>query len=128
MGVPTTFWNLLKMTYQQPLADRARVFIACSADYNNRTALVEALGSIFLDTIEDQREYFYFDCPAMTEIFDDGVFNRLAFRRFVSGDAADAAIVRSLNFTHIVVGGDDTFVRALVSNLGAPHAALERLM
>jgi hypothetical protein len=50
-----------------------RVFIACSAEYRNRKAILEALGSIFLETIDGQREYFYFDCPAITEIFDDGV-------------------------------------------------------
>jgi len=116
------------MTHQQPIAAQARVFIACSAEYRNRKAIMEALGSIFLDTIEGQREYFYFDCPAMTEIFDDGVFSRSAFRRFVSGDKKDAAAIRSMNLTHIVAGGDDTFVKALVSDLGSPNAALVRLM
>lgn len=104
------------------------MFIACSAEYSNRKAIMEALGSIFLDTIEGQREYFYFECPAMAEIFDDGAFNRSAFRRFVSGDAADAATIKTLDFTHIVAGGDDSFVRALTSALGAPNAVLVRLM
>ena len=116
------------MTDQQPIAAQTRVFIACSEEFRNRKAIMEALGSIFLDTIDGQREYFYFDCPALTEIFDDGVFNRSAFRRFDSRDAKDAATLRSLNFTHIVAGGDDTFVEALVSNLGAPEAAIVRLM
>jgi hypothetical protein len=104
------------------------VFIACSAEYRNRKAILEALGSVFLDTIEGQREYFYLDCPAMTEIFDDGVFNRSAFRRLNHGDAKDVATLRSLNFTHIIAGGDDTFVTALVADLGAPDASLVRLM
>ncbi|SFV32230.1 hypothetical protein [Hyphomicrobium facile] len=116
------------MTDQQPIAAQTRVFIACSEEFRNRKAIMEALGSIFLDTIDGQREYFYFDCPALTEIFDDGVFNRSAFRRLNSGDPKDASTLRSLNFTHIVAGGDDTFVKALVSNLGAPEAAIVRLM
>ncbi|MBY0559535.1 hypothetical protein [Hyphomicrobium sp.] len=116
------------MTDQQPIAAQTRVFIACSEEFRNRKAIMEALGSIFLDTIDRQREYFYFDCPALTEIFDDGVFNRSAFRRFNPGDAKDAATIRSLNFTHIVAGGDDAFVKTLVSNLGAKKAAIVRLM
>ncbi|WP_045835967.1 hypothetical protein [Hyphomicrobium sp. 99] len=116
------------MTDHHPKADVARVFIACSAEYRNRKALVEALGSIFLDTIEGRREYYYFECPVINEIFDDGVFGRSAFRRFVSGNATDATAIKSLKITHIVAGGDDAFVTSLVSDLEAPNAALVRLV
>jgi len=104
-----------------------RVVIACSPTYRNRRALMEALGSIFLETIEEQREYYYFDCPAMSEIFDDGVFNRLSFRQLMPGDRSQAEVVRNLGFTHIVAGGDDTFVGDLLSELGATDALLVRL-
>jgi len=113
--------------HHQPAADNARVFIACSAEYRNRKALVEALGSIFLDTIDGRREYCYFECPVISEIFDDGVFGPSSFRRFVPEDAKDMAILKSLKFTHIVAGGDDTFVTTLVSKLDAPNAILIRL-
>ncbi len=111
----------------QPIVSNARVFIACSAEYRNRKALVEALGSIFLDTIDGRREYYYFECPVISEIFDDGVFGPSSFRRFVPEDATDLATLKSLKFTHIVVGGDDTFVTTIVSKLDAPHAIVVRL-
>jgi len=116
------------MTDQQTIASHARVFIACSAEYRNRKALVEALGSIFLDTIEGRREYYYFECPVINEIFDDGVFGPSSFRRFASEDATDMAAIKSLDVTHIVAGGDDTFVATLVSKLDAPNAILVRLV
>ncbi|MBS0233829.1 MAG: hypothetical protein JSR99_10115 [Proteobacteria bacterium] len=103
-----------------------RVVIACSPTYRNRRAIMEALGSIFLETIEEQREYYYFECPAMSEIFDDGVFNRLSFRQLTPGDQSQADVVK-LGFTHIVAGGDDTFVGNLLSELGATDALLVRL-
>lgn len=113
--------------HHQPSADNARVFIACSAKYRNRKALVEALGSIFLDTIDGRREYYYFECPVISEIFDDGVFGPSSFRRFLPEDATDLAILKSLKFTHIVAGGDDAFITTLMSKLDAPNAILVRL-
>lgn len=104
-----------------------RVFIACSPTYSNRRALLEALGSIFLDTIEEQREYYYLECPAMTEIFDDGVFNPQMFRRLAPVDASQADAVRNLGFTHVVAGGDDAFVANLLSEIRAADALLVRL-
>jgi hypothetical protein len=104
-----------------------RAFIACSPDYHNRRALMEALGSIFLDTIEGQREYYYFECPAMTEIFDDGVLNQAMFRRLIHGNPGDAAAMKALAFTHIIAGGDDVFVDRLLAELNTPDAVLVRL-
>ncbi len=104
-----------------------QIFIACSPTYHNRRAIMEALGSIFIDTIEEQRQYYYFECPAMTEIFDDGVFNRAMFRLIAPGDATDSSPIKSVKFTHIVAGGDDAFVANVLSEIGADDAMLMRL-
>ena len=115
------------MSHHKPTNSLVRVFVACSPEYGNGRALREAFTSIFLDTIEGQREYYYFDCPAMTEILDDGFINRSIFHRFVRGDAKDAAAIKALKFTHIVAGGDDAFVEDLVAELASPDAVLVRL-
>ncbi len=104
-----------------------RVLIACSPAYHNRRAIMEALGSIFLDTIDEQREYYYFECPAIAEIFDDGVFNRTSFRRLLPADATATKTFEDLRFSHIVAGGDDGFVAKLLSDIGAQDALLVRL-
>ncbi len=115
------------MSHHQDPSHIARVFVACSPTYRNRRALMEALGSIFLDTIEGQREYYYFECPAMTEIFDDGVFGPQMFRRLAPGDVSHANTIETLGFTHVVAGGDDTFVANLLSEISAADALLVRL-
>lgn len=115
------------MSHHKPADTRVRVIVACSPDYSNHRALMETFASIFLDTIEGEREYYYFDCPAMTEILDDGFINRAIFRRFVHGDAKDAAAIKALKFTHIVTGGDDAFVEGLLAELASPDAVLVRL-
>ncbi len=115
------------MSHHKPGNTLVRVFVACSPEYNNRRALMEAFGTIFLETIEGEREYYYFDSPAMAEILDDGFINRAIFRRFTHGDADDAAAIKALKFTHIVVGGDDAFVNGLLAELSSPDALLVRL-
>jgi hypothetical protein len=115
------------MSHHKPKHSLVRVFVACSPEYGNGRALREAFASIFLDTIEGEREYYYFDCPAMIEILDDGFINRSIFQRLVRGDAKDAANIKALNFTHIVAGGDDAFVENLVAELKCPDAVLVRL-
>jgi len=106
--------------HQQPHV--TRVFIACSPGYNNRRAIMQALASIFIDTIEEQREYYYFDCPAMMEIFDDGVFNRANFRRLATDGLSNA-----VEFTHIVTGGDEAFIAKLLSEIKSEGAEVLRL-
>jgi hypothetical protein len=115
------------MSHHKPANTLVRVFVACSSDYNNRRALMEAFATIFLDTIEGEREYYYFDNPTIAEILDDGFINRAIFRRFVHGDASDAAAIKALTFTHIVAGGDDAFVKNLLAELASPDAQLVRL-
>ncbi len=115
------------MSHHKPADTLVRVLVACSPDYSNRRALMETFASIFLDTIEGEREYYYFDCPAMAEILDDGFINRAIFRRFVHGDTKDAAAIRALRFTHIVAGGDDAFVESLLAELASSDALLVRL-
>jgi hypothetical protein len=88
---------------------------------------MEALGSIFIDTIEEQREYYYFECPAITEIFDDGALSRAVFRQMIPGDAATLSTFANLRFSHVVAGGDDAFVAKLLSDLGSSDALLVRL-
>ncbi len=88
---------------------------------------MEALGSIFIDTIEEQRQYYYLECPAMNEIFDDGVFNRAMFRLIAPSDTTDSSPIKSVKFTHIVAGGDDAFVANVLSEIGANDAMLMRL-
>jgi hypothetical protein len=104
-----------------------RIFVACSPTYRNRRAIMEALGSIFIDTIEQQREYYYLDSPAMDEIFDDGALNRAVFRKLPPDGDAQMAAIKDLKFTYIVAGGDDTFVADLLSAAGAPDSLLVRL-
>jgi hypothetical protein len=113
------------MSHHKRPPNIVRIFIACSPSYHNRRAIMEALGSIFIDTIEQQREYYYFDCPAMAEIFDDGVFNSAVFHLLVPADAARDT--KNLQFTYVVAGGDDAFVAKTVSELGASDALLVRL-
>lgn len=115
------------MSHHKHPPHTTRVFIACSPTYRNRRALMEALGSIFLDTIEEQREYYYVECPAMAEIFDDGVFNRASFRQLELGDPSQTETIRNLGFTHVVAGGDDAFVAQLLSEFKAANALLVRL-
>lgn len=103
-----------------------RIFVACSPTYRNRRAIMEALGSIFLDTIEQQREYYYYACPAIAEIFDDGVFNRASFRELTPPEAG-LSTTTDLKFAYIVVGGDDAFQAKIVSEVGSPTATLVRL-
>jgi hypothetical protein len=104
-----------------------RVFIACSPDYRNRRALLEAMGSIFLDTIEEQREYYYSECVAIAEIFDDGMFNRDAFRLIAYDDPAQRQTLKSLQFTHVIADGDAAFVENLLSEVGGDGTVLVRL-
>jgi hypothetical protein len=114
--------------HHKPTSGLVRVFVACSSEYNNRRALMQAFASIFLDTIEGQREYYYFECPAMAEILDDGFLNRAIFHQCVHGDAGDAAAIKALKFTHIVAGGDDAFIEGLVAEIASPDALLIRLL
>lgn len=107
--------------------DTLRVFVACSPTYRNRRAIMEALGSIFLDTIEQQREYYYYACPAIAEIFDDGVFNRASFRELTPSADPQLSKPTDLKFAYIVVGGDDAFQAKIVSEVGSPTAVLVRL-
>ncbi len=109
------------MGHHKPSPQAARVLIACSPTYRGRRALLEALGSIFLDTIEGLREYYYFESPVLNEIFDDGVFSRSSFRSLSQPNTTAFA------FTHIVAGGDDAFVAKLLSDLRAENALLVRL-
>ncbi|MBS0249496.1 MAG: hypothetical protein JSR78_00340 [Proteobacteria bacterium] len=104
-----------------------RIFVGCSPTYRNRRAIMEALGSIFIDTIEQQREYFYYACPAISEIFDDGMFNRDAFHELMPTSADDTTKAKDLKFAYIVIGGDDAFAAKIVSNVGSPDAILVRL-
>ena len=104
----------------------ARVLIACSKTYRGRRALLEALGSIFLDTIEGLREYYYFECPLLDEIFEDGVFSRSSFRQLVEGSLSQPN-TQAGAFTHVVAGGDDAFVAKLLSDLQSQNALLVRL-
>lgn len=113
------------MSHHKRPPNVVRIFIACSPSYHNRRAIMEALGSIFIDTIEQQREYYYFDCPAMAEIFDDGIFNSAIFHLLTPGDTT--VDPKGLQFTHIVAGGDDAFVAKIVSEIGALDALLVRL-
>jgi hypothetical protein len=119
--------ELFNMSHHKHPPAVMRVFIACSPTYRNRRALMEALGSIFIDTIEQQREYYFFDCPAMNEIFDDGVFNRANFRELPHGPDLPTAIIKDLNFAYVVAGGDDKFVGDLLSEIGGGEALLVRL-
>ncbi len=104
-----------------------RVFIACSPNYHNRRAIMEALGSIFIDTLDEQREYYYLECEAMTEIFDDCALGRTSFRLLVLGDGAKPTVFENLHFTHVVAGGDDAFVAKLLTDIGSSEAMLVRL-
>ncbi len=88
---------------------------------------MEALGSIFLDTIDGQREYYYSDCVAISEIFDDGVLNPAAFRRIAYDDPTQRETIKNLQFTHVVAGGDDVFVENLLSAIGGDGTLLVRL-
>ena len=115
------------MSHHKQPSRGVRVFIACSPSYHNRRAIMEALGSIFIDTIEEQREYYYFECPAMTEIFDDGALNRTLFRELVPNQMPIEIRRQTLKFTHIVAGGDDTFVAQLLADVGSPDAVVMRL-
>jgi hypothetical protein len=115
------------MSHHQHTADVMRIFIACSPTYHNTRALMEALCSIFIDTIELQREYHYLDSPAMDEIFDDGVFNRAICHQLVSDDNAQAASNKKLKFAYIVAGGDDAFIEKVVSDIDSRDAMLVRL-
>ncbi len=114
------------MGHHKPSPQTARVLIACSPTYRGRRALLEALGSIFLDTIEGLREYYYFESPVLNEIFDDGVFSRSSFRQLIA-DSLSQPNTRAIAFTHIVAGGDDAFVAKLLSDLRAENALLVRL-
>lgn len=115
------------MSRHKHTADVMRIFIACSPTYHNRRALLEALGSIFIDTIELQREYYYLDSPAMDEIFDDGVFNRAICHQLIADDNAQAASNKNLKFAYIVAGGDDAFIARVVADIGSRDATLVRL-
>ena len=115
------------MSHHKPTPAVMRIFIACSPTYHNRRAIMEALGSIFIDTIEQQREYYFFDCPAMTEIFDDGVFNRALFRELPHGDGPRSAAIKDLKFAYVVAGGDDKFVTDILSEIGGNDTLLVRL-
>lgn len=88
---------------------------------------MEALGSIFIDTIERQREYYFFDCPAMTEIFDDGMFNRAVFHELHHLSDKPNASFKELKFSYVLAGGDDEFVANILSEVGASDAMLTRL-
>ena len=103
-----------------------RIFIACSPDYHNRRAIMEAVGSIFLDTIEQQRQYYYFDCPAMNDIFEDGIVNRAIFQ-LVPNDGDGSASLRTFGFSYIVAGGDEAFVTKILSEVGSSDAVVVRL-
>ncbi|WP_414462986.1 hypothetical protein [Hyphomicrobium sp. DY-1] len=104
-----------------------RILVACSPTYRNRRAIMEALGSIFIDTIEQQREYYYYACPAIAEILDDGMFNRSVFHELTPGAGAEEAKAKALKFAYIVVGGDDAFATKIVSDIGGPDTMLVRL-
>ncbi|HML28023.1 MAG TPA: hypothetical protein PKE16_04140 [Hyphomicrobium sp.] len=115
------------MSHPKHPADVMRIFIACSPTYRNRRAIMEALGSIFIDTIEQQREYYYLDCPAMDEIFDDGVFNRAIFHQFVPNDRVHAPSIQRLKFAYVVAGGDDAFIAKAIGDINSQDAMLVRL-
>jgi hypothetical protein len=119
--------ELFNMSHHKHPPAIMRVFIACSPTYHNRRAIMEAIGSIFIDTIEQQREYYYFDCPAMAEIFDDGAFNRAIFHELRHSAGAQNAAIKDLQFTYIVAGGDDEFVTDILSEIGESDALLVRL-
>lgn len=104
-----------------------RILLGCSPTYRNRRAIMEALGSIFIDTIEQQREYYYYACPAIAEIFDDGMFNPAMFHELTPTSDAEAPRPKDLKFAYIVVGGDDAFAAKVVSDVGSPDAILVRL-
>ncbi|MFT3731075.1 MAG: hypothetical protein QM780_06560 [Hyphomicrobium sp.] len=115
------------MSHHKQPPQTMRILIACSPAYRNRRAIMEALGSIFIDTIELNREYYYFECPAMDEIFDDGAFNREIFHALAPDAHANLDDVWELKFTYVVVGGDDEFAAKFLSELGGGDASLVRL-
>ena len=90
------------MTHRHHLPHVTRVLVACSPTYHNHRAIMEAIGSIFLDTIEEQREYYYFACPAMSEIFDDGALSPLSFRELAHEDPEIKQTLQNLKFTYVV--------------------------
>jgi hypothetical protein len=107
--------------------DVTRVLIACSPSYANRGALQRALASIFLDNIEAQREYYYYPCPALTEIFDDRVLGGTLFHELVHGANDAATSLADIHFTHIMADRDDDFLQKLIDDIHAPHVTLIRL-
>lgn len=115
------------MSRHTPQPSTLRILVACSPTYRNRRAIMEALGSIFIDTIEQQREYYYYACPAMAEIFDDGMFNRAVFHELTPAAGAETAKTKALKFAYIIVGGDDAFAAKIASDIGSPDAMLVRL-
>ncbi|RUO99275.1 hypothetical protein [Hyphomicrobium sp.] len=115
------------MTHRHHLPHVTRVLVACSPTYHNHRAIMEAIGSIFLDTIEEQREYYYFACPAMSEIFDDGALSPLSFRELAHEDPEIKQTLQNLKFTYVVAGGEDAFVEKLLSDVGGSGASLVRL-
>jgi hypothetical protein len=119
--------ELFKMSQHKHPTALLRIFVACSPAYRNRRAIIEALGSIFIDTIEQQREYYFLQCPAMGEIFEDRVFNRSSFREVELFDTAQIETIKQLGFTYVVAGGDDMFVAEVLAKLGTHDATLVRL-
>jgi hypothetical protein len=103
-----------------------RVLIACSPDFHDRRALMETLGSIFLEAIDEPREYYYFASPLLAEIFDDGMFNPSYFL-LLDPAVAEASRPPLLPFTHVIAAGDDAFMASVNAYVGASKAVIVRL-
>ena len=97
-----------------------RVLIACSPGYADRGALQRGLASVFLDTIEGQREYYYYPCPALAEILDDGVLSATLFHQLAHGDDDAAKSLADIHFTHIMADANNELAEQLLADIHTP--------
>jgi hypothetical protein len=120
----------------------ARILVACSHDFADQHALVQALFSLLLDTIEGPREYYYLHCPAIDGVLADNViggsvFHELRARTNLSDRRVALFLVEEsewspspdagFRFTHVMTSGADPLVDSVLASLEPPLPIIIRL-